>query len=557
MVSRKFGLWAACRVWLVATCLALAFFGACSGKSSKDKHSGSSVGGAAGEGAVGIGGSAGDLGEGGEANGGVGGTTTDGTSGVTTSPGFGGFTITAAVTTVSTGGNPIVPGGWVCSVVAYGDGTCDCGCGAPDSDCANHEDIELCQRCDVFGSCGGGTCPAKVYVEDTTRCTPPPEGWTCSPSFYADEAICHCGCGIPDPDCADESVDSCDSCNASGACARGACPSAIDPENNAKCKVPEGWTCTVSVYGDGRCNCGCGVVDMDCKGPGRENCEVCWGGCSIEGCPGPIDQENNAICTGVPAAWTCHDRFYGDGLLCHCGCGMRDPDCDSGEGDACERCNVEGSCSARACPGTINPNDNARCTQPTAPEGWTCSAYLYADGSVCHCGCGVVDLDCPTDGIESCEECSGCGSGACPGRLDPEDVTSCQPLPEKWHCAEHQYADGYLCDCGCGVIDPDCDSPLKSSCEQCYTTLGSCAEYSCNNVLPEDNSRCTDSPPEEWTCDMEFYGDLACDCGCGVRDIDCASGELDACEFCDAEGSCSSNACPGSISDVDNAVCAE
>lgn len=36
-------------------------------------------------------------------------------------------------------------------------------------------------------------------------------------------------------------------------------------------------------------------------------------------------------------------------------------------------------------------------------------------------------------------------------------------------------------------------------------------------------------PPTEFTCRGELYGDDACDCGCGVIDIDCASELDDAC----------------------------
>ena len=72
-----------------------------------------------------------------------------------------------------------------------------------------------------------------------------------------------------------------------------------------------------------------------------------------------------------------------------------------------------------------------------------------------------------------------------------------------------------------------------------------------------DNSRCTDSAPDAWGCDIEIYGDGACDCGCGARDLDCDDGSIDVCEFCDVEGSCSAEACPGSISEEDNALCTD
>lgn len=36
-------------------------------------------------------------------------------------------------------------------------------------------------------------------------------------------------------------------------------------------------------------------------------------------------------------------------------------------------------------------------------------------------------------------------------------------------------------------------------------------------------------PPEEFSCRGELYGDDACDCGCGVIDIDCANATSGAC----------------------------
>ena len=33
-------------------------------------------------------------------------------------------------------------------------------------------------------------------------------------------------------------------------------------------------------------------------------------------------------------------------------------------------------------------------------------------------------------------------------------IVSAPPL--EWHCYDYQYADGYSCDCGCGIADPDC-----------------------------------------------------------------------------------------------------
>lgn len=542
------------RFWPVLLCLAFVVAQACSGQSKKEPvHEG----GGAGEVGTASGGTS--LGAAGEP--GVGGgdsTSSVSSAGGVTSTGFTstGFTVTTTTGMSATGGT-IIPGAWRCTVLAYGDGLCDCGCGAPDPDCSTHEDIGLCGRCDSYGSCSNQGCPGKIEPSDTTLCKQIPQEWTCSDAFYDDGEVCHCGCGALDPDCDDEGVEACDVCNAAAACSRGTCPSAVAEDENWRCDVPPEWECFAGYYGDDTCHCGCGIVDIDCASASRTDCVVCSSGCSDEVCPGPIDAEDNSICTGPPRTWNCDDRFYRDGSLCHCGCGALDPDCTSAELAACDACDMEGSCSAQPCPGTIDADDNAHCEHPPPPEGWTCSSFAYADGSTCDCGCGAPDLDCVDNDIDTCENCYGCDGYNCWARLDPEDPTQCFLPPEAWHCDEWLYLDGYSCDCGCGAVDPDCESERGSICEYCRPYAGSCAnDYNCSNIDPTNNARCDDDPPEEWTCNPDYYGDKACDCGCGVRDLDCASGDVGECDFCDAPGSCSTSVCPGTIDETDNAVCA-
>jgi len=62
----------------------------------------------------------------------------------------------------------------------------------------------------------------------------------------------------------------------------------------------------------------------------------------------------------APGAWSCDPTFYGDGG-CDCGCGVVDFDCDDATLGTCEYCDDTGSCSADSCPGTINPINNAVC----------------------------------------------------------------------------------------------------------------------------------------------------------------------------------------------------
>ncbi|MFO0552957.1 MAG: hypothetical protein U0271_31505 [Polyangiaceae bacterium] len=63
-------------------------------------------------------------------------------------------------------------------------------------------------------------------------------------------------------------------------------------------------------------------------------------------------------------------------------------------------------------------------------------------------------------------------------------------------------------------------------------------------------------PPAEWVCDAGFYGDGSfCDCGCGAADPDCADATVGSCDYCDDMGSCSVDACPGTIDPANNAIC--
>lgn len=549
------------RLWLIGALVVPAAAAGCSGKSESDDEKetgargGSTTAGTTGArggraGTTGRGGDTGAAGESGApAAGGSAGTgARGGTNGAGTSSGGSGLTS-------GSGGSTPAPIVWNCAPRYYGDGVCHCGCGVPDVDCEDNDDIDECEICNAERSCSWRDCPGKIDPDSTASCSPPPEDWTCPPLYFDDGAICHCGCGVFDPDCEDESVESCEECWGNGSCAGGECPSSIDEDNNSRCDIPDDWACDDKRYKDGTvCDCGCAIVDPDCDSSSRHACDTCQFGCSDEHCPGTIDADDNTICTGVPQRWSCPVRFYADGVLCNCGCNAPDPDCEENDLAACDMCDAEGSCSVQECPGTIDPGELSHCVQPPPPEGWTCPDSTYADGSTCECGCGVADLDCRSGALEACQNCDACGTFSCPGFVDTDDTTRCRPPPEGWECELQAYGDG-ACHCGCGIVDPDCDSPSKEACELCSPIYGSCANYYCDTIDPADNSRCTDSPPVGWHCDRDIYGDGVCDCGCGVLDSDCRGPERTNCVFCDAEGSCSEAACPGAIDTENNAVC--
>ncbi len=565
--------------WSIKTFVLWGIFvvGACSGSSDstekkKDDTGGGSSGvagtsgarggsgGTAAEGGIdpGLGGEAGDSttggGTGGFPRGGSGGSGLGGLSGFGGTAGFtAGFSGagSSGAAGAGTGGTSGLPFGWVCPADTYRDGTCDCGCGAKDVDC-DDDDIDTCEVCDQPGACNGSPCPGRINPDDPAHCTPTPNGWGCAQRTYGD-GVCHCGCGVADIDCPDDDIESCELCNAPGACSIGACPGAIDANDPAHCYVPPAWGCPTSFYGDGTCDCGCGVPDIDCASGLLESCERCYHGCSRSDCPGTIAPNDNRVCTLPPGTWRCQARFYGDGNLCHCGCGAIDPDCASPDRDLCERCNAEGSCSAQACPGIIDLENPMECDPPPVPDTWTCQTYLWANGT-CDCGCGAVDVDCANSSPASCDTCIGCGSALCPGSLLPGDTTKCQPPPPQWECDEVYWADGYNCECGCGAMDIDCEGLSKEYCDNCPFESCSTEPY-CGDVRDNDNAHCDNGLPTGWTCIRTVYGDQACDCGCGAQDIDCPTTSRSDCDFCNAPGSCSTGACPGTISATDNRTC--
>jgi hypothetical protein len=204
------------------------------------------------------------------------------------------------------------PAGWTCPAGYYGDGACDCGCGATDVDCAGDMTAAACEWCitSADGGCAASaSCPSNIDPTNNAVCTTPsgpPAGWTCTASWY-DDGDCDCGCGATDVDCGgDMTVGACLYCNDSfgGGCNTGSsCPGTIDPTNNALCvQLPAAWTCDAEYFGDGYCDCGCGAADLDCAGDMTITaCDYCngalYGGCnSSETCPGIINATNNAVC---------------------------------------------------------------------------------------------------------------------------------------------------------------------------------------------------------------------------------------------------------------------
>lgn len=116
---------------------------------------------------------------------------------------------------------------------------------------------------------GGDCIHLDAYHQD-----PPaiPAEWTCPVDFYYD-ADCDCGCGAYDPSCSASYPNVCSFCALEGGCSTSCDDLAVD--DNAVCVSPQPWTCGYESYADGVCDCGCGLVDIDCIDDTVASCTEC------------------------------------------------------------------------------------------------------------------------------------------------------------------------------------------------------------------------------------------------------------------------------------------
>ena len=102
-------------------------------------------------------------------------------------------------------------------------------------------------------------------------------------------------------------------------------------------------------------------------------------------------------------------------------------------------------------------------------------------------GVGSCFLDCTADTL-------GCPAGMhCTFEIGGIETTGVCLFPEAeddWTCFPGHYDDG-ICDCGCGVVDPDCPTGVGTAeCVEC-DTFGSCStDPACSDIDPLDNSQC-------------------------------------------------------------------
>lgn len=443
---------------------------------------------------------------------------------------------------------------------------------APELNCGNNQ-IDDGEECDDGNLLPNDGCSPTCQYEI-------PNEWTCNPERYFDEA-CDCGCLVPDPSCASSQIDVCDN---------SFCPqdTFVVPEENHLCfaitcgngTVDEDEECDDgnNTSGDG-CDASCALEPL-CGNGAIEGDEACDDGntTSGDGCDANCQVE-------ISNAWSCEIALLGDGP-CDCGCSILDTDCETANIDSC----LIFHCGDGI---TVEEDANYLCLLPgcgndNQEEGEECDDGNDQSGDGCDQNCRI-ESTCGDTELEGAEECDD-------GNLVSGDGCSelCAiEVPTQWSCPDAYYSSDDGCDCGCGIIDGDCESASSDVCEfnQCpmnraivednnalceYNSCGNgqlnpteqCDDGNnvsgdgCSHVCREeavcgDNDRdgdeecddgnlvsgdgCTSNCrlefPPQWTCDEDWFLDGFCDCGCGAFDPDCPSESSEVCDFQECDGS--------------------
>lgn len=349
--------------------------------------------------------------------------------------------------------------------------------------------------------------PTQVCVQGICQPAPPPAAWFCAAAAYADGALCNCGCGAPDPDCATAgvTVKGCIGnaiCNADGTCSAckascsgaqcgddgcgGSCGSCVDPVAPlcvaGKCSACVAQCGSKTCGGDG-CGGSCGACPTDklcsfgqCVAPPPDqSCEAHCGGVAPSGCActADCDAKGNCcidvdVCGCIPAC---------AGLACGSdGCGGQCGTCANGQ--ICEA----GACLFPSC-GPATCNGHGSCD----PKTVTCTCTDGYQGKYCDkCPAGQVGFPaCATP----CSNAQGCGDGE-PCTADDCLAGVCVHLPVEATCAGSTACVTFACKAGtCQMTKAtDCDDNNACTADSCDPVAG------CGHV-PSGASACEDTKP--------------------------------------------------------------
>jgi cysteine-rich repeat protein len=377
-------------------------------------------------------------------------------------------------------GTPVaVPEAWAdghCSAAWYGDGSCDCGCLADDIDCPSPYDAADCAfvLCPVgqaldpadpagcIPACGDGERTGDEACDDGNNddgdgCTADcrwelPAAWAaaCGVGTYGARDGCDCGCGAVDPDCADDTLASCE-LNRCGDRLDGPwVPDLSDPTTcvlnqcgdqfpgevetcddgnttpgdgcDALCQVEPGFVCTpgtcqTSTCGDGLFDPWAGEL---CDDGNSDDSDGCTTACTLS--PPGLDAPLPGSCEGRCEVWLGRASDL-DSATCFC-----DPSCEA-LGDCCADlasvCRPAApSCAAycdevmAACPGAYA--SVAACALTCTSTGWRLGEPGAASGNTVACRQRWAAVAASADAgvAEACAAAGPGGGGVCGQRCD-------------------------------------------------------------------------------------------------------------------------------------------
>ncbi len=258
------------------------------------------------------------------------------------------------------------------------------------------------------------------------------------------------------------------------------------------------------------------------------------GGDSTTG--GSDTTQGDVACTPNCAGLQCGPNGCGG----ECGsCGGEAKFCQGGQCVAtCEPSCGGKLCGDDGCGGSCGKCDGGACSKlgQCVPAGWTCDPVGYNGDGVCDCNCGIVDPDCAvaTLPVQGCK----------PGELCSDGKTCSKGAPSGWICEPAYYDETgskpawnpYFCDCGCGAPDPDCGDP-KMAVLGCGAGLACNADGTCGACQPKCDGK---------TCGSDGCGKLCGVCNDPAAPI-CQFGTcVDKCKAQCADHTCGPDGCGGS-----------
>lgn len=249
----------------------------------------------------------------------------------------------------------------------------------------------------------------------------------------------------------------------------------------------------------------------------------CSGGPATEGPDAGTDASS------IPAGWSCVAAAYGDGIACHCDCGVLDPDCQNPAlivsgcllGDVCPA----GECTS--CGNGVVESDET--CDPKASGVAQCGPLGYQPGTVpCTSTCEWA--------YDQCVPLMTCANG----QLDTNEQCDGTLFPPGSTCASHGFAMGSLaCKPGCSIDTSGCHTCGNGQIE---------ASEACDDHDTSGGDGCSSSCTVEagWQCSGEPSN-------CGPA---CGNGVITGTEACDDGNTLSGDGCTSSCTIEANCTCA-